>query len=112
MKIDDILYLLDDANLQTLVNINNAIFEELGQPFEKIYPVDNFNDMKFRASYYFIDEKKNVHYWNNFETEINLQCNIAEILHLFPSLIDLVKRYLQPTGRKSTTGPIVGPANQ
>ena len=112
MKIDDIFYLLDDANVETLVNINNAICDELDQPFDKVYPVDNFNDIKFRASYYFIDDYNNAHYWSNFETEMNLQCNIAEIVYFVPSLIDLVKRYLQPTGCKSTTGPIVGPANQ
>ena len=112
MKMDDILYLLDDANVETLVNINNAICDELDQPFDKVYPVDNFNDIKFRASYYFIDDYNNAHYWSNFETEMNLQCNIAEIVYFVPSLIDIVKRYLRPSGRKSTTGPIVGPANQ
>jgi len=108
----EIFDLLENINIETLVKLNNAICDELNQPFDKVYPVDNFNDIKFRASYYFIDDYKNVHYWNNFETEINLQCNIAEIVNFFPSLIDLVKRYLQPTGCKSTTGPIVGPANQ
>lgn len=108
----EIFDLLENINVETLVKLNNAICDELNQPFDKVYPVDNFNNIKFRASYYFIDDYKNVHYWNNFETEINLQCNIADILHLFPSLINLVKRYLQPTGCKSTTGPIVGPANQ
>ena len=112
MKIDDLLYLLDEANVETLVNINNDICDELDQPFDKVYPVDNFNNITFRASYYFIDDYDDVHYWNDHETELNLQCNIAEIVNFFPSLIDIVERYLRPSGRKSTTGPIVGPANQ
>ena len=112
MKMDDILYLLDDANVETLVNINNAICDELDQPFDKVYPVDNFNDIKFRASYYFIDDFGLDHFWSNKETEINLQNNISENVFFNPELLQFVKRYLRPSGRKSTTGPIVGPANQ
>lgn len=113
MKKDDLLYYLDNASVETLVAINNAICDELEQPFDKVYPVDNYNNIKFRASYYFIDDHNEAHFWSNFETEMNLQCNIAEIVFYFPVLIDIVKRYLQPTGCKSTNaGPIVGPANQ
>ena len=112
MKIDDILYLLDDANVETLVNINNAICDELDQPFDKVYPVDNFNDIKFRAIYYFIDDLGFYHFWSKNETEKNLQYNISENVFFNPELLQFVKRYLQPTGCKSTTGPIVGPANQ
>ena len=108
----EIFDLLENINVETLVKLNNAICDELNQPFDKVYPVDNFNNIKFRASYYFIDDFGLDHFWSNNETEINLQFNISENVFFNPELLQFVKRYLQPTGCKSTTGTIVGPANQ
>lgn len=108
----EIFDLLENINVETLVKLNNAICDELNQPFDKVYPVDNFNNIKFRASYYFIDDFGLDHFWSNNETEKNLQFNISENVFFNPELLQFVKRYLQPTGCKSTTGPIVGPANQ
>ena len=108
----EIFDLLENINVETLVKLNNAICDELNQPFDKVYPVDNYNNIKFRASYYFIDDFGLDHFWSNNETEKNLQFNISENVFFNPELLQFVKRHLQPTGCKSTTGPIVGPANQ